>query len=82
MISTHIQRKELKKGIDKYKAHREKVAKKLDTLKSEEAKERTQKYLDQLDSDIKKLEDRYDDLLGEDEKNSDDVEFSEAAFIS
>lgn len=87
LIGMHLQRKECKKMIDSYVKERERANKKLETLKSEEAKERTKAFIKQLDSDIKKLEDYNDELLGDDERyandaGSDDVDFSFAESFS
>lgn len=68
-ISMHLQRKETLKMITIYKKQRQKANTKLNNLKSDSGKDRCKAFIKQLDSDISKLEDYYDNLLSETEKD-------------
>lgn len=64
-IQMSLQRKETDKFISKMRNERDKVEKKLKTIKSKEAETRLHEYLDALDNNIKKLEDYKENLYSE-----------------
>jgi len=77
-ISMHLERKQFKRVIDVYKRNIEKAEKKLATLKTKESKKKCEAYISHLKKDLVKLEDYYETLLDEDEKeNKEDFGFGE-----
>lgn len=64
-IQMTLQRKETDKFLNKFKNERQKVQKKLDSVKTETTKKRLQEYLKTLDNNIKKIDDYREKLYSE-----------------
>lgn len=72
-IQIKLQRDETAKIIKTFKKEKEKSQKKLESIKSESQRKRLEQYINQLDKNIKKIEDYNDTLYPEKERYGDDI---------